>query len=181
MIILCDIDNVVCDTTAAILTQYNEEYNDNLTIDDIKTYWMERYVKPEAKEKFYEFFLKKETWKRVKPIEENIKGIQWLIDNGHDVYFVTATWSDNLKKKSNFLKRCFKNIDVEDKLIKSNHKELILGSVIIDDYTRNIIMSKCPTKVCIKYPWNEDYEKYYDGDRWSSVIEWVNDEFNAGI
>jgi len=174
MRVLCDIDNVVSDTTEAVLAQYNEEYNDNLTINDIKTYWMEQYVKPEARDIFYEFFLKKETWKRVKAI--NVEAVQWLIDN-HEVYFVTATDSDNIKKKSNFLKRTFKNINVEDRLVKANHKEIIMGDIIIDDYQKNLETSLCEEKICIAYPWNEDYK----GERYSSVAEYILNRFGVEV
>lgn len=174
---LVDIDNVLIDTTAAVLAQYNEEYNDNLTMSDIKSYWMEQYVKPEAKESFHEIFLKKETWKRAKPIQGNVKAVQWLIDSNHDVFFVTSTWSDNLKKKSNFLKRCFKNIDIEDRLIKSSHKEIITGDVMIDDYARNLNLTLCPEKVCIAYPWNE----HYKGQRFSSIAEYIDCTFGNDI
>lgn len=174
MIILCDIDNVVINTTEAVIAQYNEECNDNLVIDDVKSYWMEQYVKPEHRENFFEFFLMKETWKRAKAI--NVEAVQWLIDN-HEVYFVTATQSDNVKKKSNFLKRTFKNIDVEDRLIKANHKELVMGDIIIDDYPKNLETSPCAEKVCIAYPWNSDY----NGERFSSVSEYILKRFGVQV
>ena len=100
-----------------------------------------------------------------------------IIDEEHDVFFVTSTWSDNLKKKSNFLKRCFVGIDIEDRLIKANHKEIVKGDVMIDDYSKNLKTSICEENVCIAYPWNEDWT----GLRFNTVAEWIKFRYNVDV
>ena len=52
MIIACDVDNVLNNLTESVLKVYNSDYNDNLKIEDIKSYGIEDYVKPEFKKDF---------------------------------------------------------------------------------------------------------------------------------
>ena len=152
-----DIDNCICNTTEAVLSLYNEEWNDNLTLDDIKSYWIENYVKPEARENFHKYFLSKTMWKRVKPI--NIEPIQALIDDDKfEVYFVTATSAENCAKKISFLSKHLKNIDISDRFIRTTHKEMIKADVLIDDCTDNLNSDPDKLNLCLAYPWNTDFE-----------------------
>lgn len=163
--IIVDIDNTVNDLCNAVLSVYNEDYNDNLTVDDITDYYIENFVKPEAKENFHNYFTEKETWKRIKPI--NIEAVQWLIDN-HNVYFVTATEPCNLEKKQNWLGRQFKNIDLRKRLVRCYDKSIMLGDVMIDDCTDNLWRFN-GVAVCIDYPWNQSW----DGIRVKDVNEFI--------
>ena len=59
MRICIDIDGVVNNLPETVIDVYNEDYNDNLTINDITKYNIENFVKPEAKENFYKYFTDK--------------------------------------------------------------------------------------------------------------------------
>lgn len=163
--ILIDIDNVCNDLCNAVLSVYNEDYNDNLTVNDVTNYYIENFVKPEAKENFHNYFIDKRTWKRIKGI--NIEAVQWLIDN-HNVYFVTATEPANLPKKQNWLSRQFKNIDLRKRLVRCYDKGMMLGDVMIDDCTDNLWRFN-GVAVCIDYPWNQSW----DGIRVKDVNEFI--------
>lgn len=56
MIIGIDIDNVLCTTTQAVLSVYNEDAADNLKIENIKSYYIENFVKSEFKNNFSSYF-----------------------------------------------------------------------------------------------------------------------------
>lgn len=171
VIVALDIDNCICNTTEAVLSVYNEEWNDNLSVDDIKTYWIENYVKPEAKESFHKYFLSRDMWKRVKPI--NIEAIQKLIDdNRFEVYFVTATSAENCAKKISFLSKHLKNIDISDRFIRTTHKELINADVLIDDCTDNLNSDYSKINLCLAYPWNTDFSGRRFGFM-SDIVEWL--------
>lgn len=167
MTIALDIDNTINNLAEAILSVYNEDYNDSLKLDDITDYYIERFVKPEAKKDFWKLFVEKETWKRIKPI--NVKAVQWLIDN-HTVYFVTATEPCNLEKKQNWLGRNFKNIDIRKRLVRCYDKGLINADILIDDCTKNLKEFK-GIGVCINYPWNQDW----DGIRVDNIETFINE------
>lgn len=173
--VLIDIDNVTCNTTEAVLEHYNEKFHDNLKIDDIKDYYIEQFVKPEAREIIPKYFEDKEMWKRVHVI--NQKAIQWLIDNTH-VWWVTSTQCINIPKKESFLKKHFKNINVSDRLIRATNKQMLMGDYAIDDYEKNL-KGGSYQPVCIAYPWNEG--KISDRYRYKSIADWIAESFGVVI
>jgi 5'(3')-deoxyribonucleotidase len=173
MIYGLDVDNIVNTLTEAVLSVYNGDWDDNLTVNDITEYSIEKFVKPEAAEKFYEYFTDKRVWKRIKPI--NIEAVQWLIDH-EDVYFVTATEPANLYKKQRWLGRLFHNIDLRKRLVRCYDKGLMDVDVLIDDSTKNLNAGRY-LGVCIAYPWNEDWT----GLRFNTVAEWIKCKYNVNI
>jgi 5'(3')-deoxyribonucleotidase len=54
MKILIDIDNTLCDNMGAWLAIYNEESRDTLVPEDIKTWDIESYLKPDYVKFFWE-------------------------------------------------------------------------------------------------------------------------------
>ena len=173
MRVLCDIDGIVNNLPEAVLEVYNEDWNDNLTINDIREYHIEKFVKPEARDDFYKYFTDKRVWKKIKPI--NVEAVQWLIDNT-EFYFCTSTEPFNLYKKERWIKRNFTNIDTRKQLIRCHNKQLVKADILIDDCTKNLVGGSYEG-VCIAYPYNTDYK----GRRFSSVAEYVNYAFNNDI
>lgn len=171
--VLIDIDNVTCNTTEAVLEHYNEKFHDNLSVDDIKDYYIEQFVKPEAKGIIPQYFEDKEMWKRVHVI--NQQAIQWLIDNTH-VWWVTSTQCINIPKKESFLKKHFHNINVSERLIRATHKQMLMGDYAIDDYEKNL-KGGSYQPVCIAYPWNKG--KISDRYRYKSIADWVAETFGV--
>lgn len=171
MRVLCDIDGVINNLSEAVLEIYNEDWNDNLTIDDITEYHMENFVKPEAKESFKEYFIDKRVWKKIKPI--NIESVQWLINNT-DFYFCTSTEPCNLYKKERWLNRIFKNLNTRKQLIRCHNKGLIEADLLIDDCTKNLLAGNY-TGICVDYPYNQDYKGY----RVKTLDDFVVDIINA--
>ena len=156
MRILCDIDGVVNNLPEAVLSVYNEDWNDNLTINDIKEYHIEKFVKPEARDNFYNLFTDSRVWKRIRPV--NVEAVQWLIDNT-EFAFCTSTEPYNLYKKERWLNRTFKNLDTRKQLIRTHHKGWIDADFLIDDCTKNLMSGKY-VGICINAPYNQDYKGY---------------------
>lgn len=171
--VLCDVDGIINTLPEAVLEVYNEDWNDNLTIKDIREYHIEKFVKPEARDEFYKYFTDKRVWKRIKPI--NVEAVQWLIDHT-DFYFCTSTEPYNLYKKERWINRNFTNIDTRKQLIRCHRKQLIQADILIDDCANNL-MNGSYVGVCIAYPYNADYI----GLRFSSVAQFVNWQFGNEI
>ena len=132
--------NSLCE---AVLTIYNEDVGDNLTVDDIKDYYIEKYVKPETRETFYEYFTDKRVWKRIKLIDNCVDIIKEFYNSGHDIYFVTSTEAENVYKKSKWLQRNFPFLNIRKRLICIHNKKLLEGlDVLVDDYLGNLVGSK---------------------------------------
>ena len=70
MTILCDVDNIINNLAETVLKIYNEESGDNLTKNDITSYYIENFVKAEYKENFHKYFLCKDVWKKCELIPD---------------------------------------------------------------------------------------------------------------
>ena len=69
MKILIDVDNIIGNLCEAVLSVYNEDSGDNLTCEDIKSYYIENFVKEQYKDNFFHYFLDRRVWKRMKYVE----------------------------------------------------------------------------------------------------------------
>lgn len=173
-----DVDNVICNTTEEILNFINNKLPEaNLKIEDIKSYWIEeslpqkdRWIVPLA-------FTMKEVWKKVKLIEGSVQAIERLYNEGHEIYFVTATTPENFRKKISFLKRNFPFLPasyIENNSISIKKKQLLDLDILVDDYLENLIGRRNYTSICFDYPWNQNYKD--NGDTFRRAYNWTEVE-----
>ena len=99
-----DIDNTICNSSHCVLNYVNERIGTKLQIRDITEYCMENFLPDEHKHLVSEAFHDKEMWKKVELFPTAKYYINRLINEGYDIYFVTATTFANVNKKSSFLK-----------------------------------------------------------------------------
>ena len=69
MVILIDVDNIIGNLCDAVLSVYNEDSGDNLCSENITSYYIENFVKPQYKDNFKHYFLDKRVSKRMKYVE----------------------------------------------------------------------------------------------------------------
>lgn len=154
MKILVDCDNVLNNLAESVLEIYNEEWDDNLTIEDIKDYYIENFVKDAAKHDFYHYFTNKKVWKNIKVAEGAAQVINKLREEGHRVYLCTKTEPENAYKKSQWAWRNF-GFDPRKDFILCPDKSMIQADAIIDDCEENLTGNRI--NVCMAYPWNEKF------------------------
>ena len=169
-----DIDNVCVNTTSCILEQHYADTGERLTLDDIKTYYIENYVSDDYKDDFHLIFLKKEMWKRVKVLPHCVEVIKRLHDMGEEIYFVTATEPQNVAKKARFLQRTFPFLDIRKRLITTHCKQMIKCDVLIDDYEENL-KNGSYFGILMNYPWNRNFNDASD-DKIYRVFDWTQVE-----
>lgn len=155
-----DIDGVLNNLTEAVLEVYNEDSGDNLTVDDITDYMIEKFVKPEYKKDFPKYFMDKRVWKRVKPVQEAINLISKFYKEGNLIYFITSTEPYNLYKKDKWLQRIFPQMifEMDDMLIRIKHKQLVDVDILVDDYSKNLKGKTHYFKILINKPWNQNID-----------------------
>ena len=174
MVIGVDIDNTIVNTTSCILEQHYADTGERLTLDDIKTYYIENYVSDDYKDDFHLIFLKKEMWKRVKVLPHCVEVIKRLHDRGEEIYFVTATEPQNVAKKARFLQRTFPFLDIRKRLITTHCKQMIKCDVLIDDYEENL-KNGSYFGILMNYPWNRNFDDASD-DKIYRVFDWTQVE-----
>lgn len=174
MIIGIDVDSTVCNTTESVLAQHYADTGEKLTLDDIKSYYIENYVSDDYKDDFHLIFYKKEMWKRVKVIPHCVEVIKRLHDRGDSIYFVTSTEPQNITKKARFLQRTFPFLDIRKCLITTHCKQMIGVDILIDDYEMNLINGSY-FGILMDYPWNRNFDDASD-DKIYRVFDWTQVE-----
>src|SRR5574344_418797 len=174
MIIGVDIDNCLISTTEAVLSQHYVDTGEKLTLDDIKSYYIENHVSEEYRDDFHLIFLKKEMWKRAKVIPNCVEVIRRLHNQGHQIYFVTSTEAKNVAKKSSFLQRTFPFLDIRKRLITTHCKQMINVDILIDDYEMNLINGSY-FGILMNYSWNSNFDDASD-DKIYRVFDWTQVE-----
>ena len=182
MIIGIDVDNTIVNTTSCVLAQHYADTGEKLTLDDIKSYYIENYVSDDYKDDFHLIFLKKEMWKRVKVLPNCVEVIKRLHDRGDSIYFVTSTEPQNVAKKARFLQRTFPFLDIRKRLITTHNKQMIVCDILVDDCIDNVINADY-VSILMDYPWNStaifdeaEYDNIYRVFDWLQVepmIEYI--------
>ena len=182
MIIGVDIDSTVCNTTESVIAQHYADTGEKLTLDDIKSYYIENYVSDDYKDDFHLIFYKKEMWKRVKVIPHCVEVIKRMHDRGDSIYFVTSTEPQNITKKARFLQRTFPFLDIRKRLITTHNKQMIKCDILVDDCIDNVVGADYYS-ILMDYPWNStaifdeaEYDNIYRVFDWLQVepmIEYI--------
>lgn len=147
--ILCDIDGVVNDLVEKLLEKYNIKYNDDLTKEDIKEYRIQPFLKEECSDIFKEF-MSDNLIERMSPLPGSVEVITKLMET-YNFYFITSTYSINIKAKSDWLKANFP-LYTEKMLITCHDKALIHGDILIDDCLNNL--HNGIKNIVFDQPWN---------------------------
>lgn len=170
MIIGIDMDDTLYDFVSLVLDRYNNEYNDNVTVDDIKEWDIHQFLKPECKNVFS--FVDDGLFENI-TIEEDAKEfVERLFTKKHEVYFVTAGHPKTIQARDRLLKKSFKKFNSEN-LIMCRQKNLLHLDILIDDcadYFSSDLLYRydCFLKV---QPWNKSaklpvrifkFEKFQD-------------------
>ena len=171
MKILIDVDNIIGNLCDAVLSVHNEDSGDNLCSENITSYYIENFVKPQYKDNFKHYFLDKRVWKRMKYVDGCREYIAKLFNDGHDIYFCTKTEMKNAPKKESYLQRTFPYINIRKKLIVCSDKTMIRADVLIDDCLDNF--GGQDYSIVLDYPWNRNTnnENILRASSWKEIYE----------
>lgn len=177
LIVLCDIDNTVLNTEQLIVDEYNRRYNKSITLNDVNCW---NYFSGKVDDDFFQFLTKPKTWDYVQPLEPICRLVRTMVaqPDYFTVYLVTATnpLKTGLREKLTVASKAT-GVD-KHHIITCNDKHLLIGNIMIDDYTKNIDDTLCNDCWLVNRPWNEDYGKadkfiYVDELRRNWTIEYL--------
>ena len=161
MKIAIDVDNVLVDTTQCVIDYINKHLpNLNLTIEDIKSYYIENALPEEYRWIVPIVFEQSEMWRNVKLIDGAAEAIEKLYNDGCEIYFATATTEHNFKKKVGFLTRSFPFFPdgyVKKHSISIKEKQLLGVDYLIDDCSSHFTGDHTYKSILFDYPWNRDF------------------------
>lgn len=171
MIVSCDIDGVLNNLTECVLQLYNQESGDNLTENDIIEYSIERFVKPEYRNKISRYFLDKRIWEMLK---WDVGWIAKILDNNmYDLYFTTASSLKTINSKAISLAWAIYDYSsmsainiynyIANHTIVTQNKQLILADVVIDDCIDNLqLWNNRVHNILFVKPWNQRLAHLYN-------------------
>jgi 5'-nucleotidase len=170
--ILCiDMDSVIVDLMSEWYKKYNQDYNDNLTINRITTWRANEYVKEECGSKIYDYLNEEGLFLKLKPLPHSIEVINRLVEI-YEVLIVTASPSKiAYQEKEEWILKHLSAIPREN-IIFTHRKELIKGDLLFDDAPHNLLSfeSKGGIAVAMDYPYNREV----NCERVSSWLEFEN-------
>lgn len=158
MIIGIDIDDTICTTSTAVCEWLNERLGTSYSINDITTYSIENMLPPENRLLVSDAFTSKSMWKKLKMITDAAYYIQRMYNEGNEIYFITTTLPENMRKKENFLNSHFTFFPdnyVRKHTIMTSNKQLINCDILIDDNLDNLTGERNYYSICLDYPWNK--------------------------
>lgn len=177
MIILCDLDNVLCCLQEYTIEMYNKKYGTNYTLEDFKEHDVTDTLGIEGAAKMKEIYADAEIYNYLTPISGSRSAMQKFINAGHQVYIVTDAIPCTFEKKVNWIKNYFPFID-ESHIVSMKHKWLFKCDVMIEDNLENLISGHHYERVCMDYPWNRGvHDEVYDIHRcysWDDIVAAVN-------
>ena len=156
IVIGVDIDDVVINLMDQWLFEYNCDYEDNLTRNNILEWDVSKFVKSECGKKIYDYIENPAIYDYCEPVKDSYEGIQFLRTLGR-VVFITNPTIGCAGRKYVWLKENGYIDDMKD-YIEAKDKSLINYDYLIDDNFNNINLSSKPN-VLFTQTWNMQY--YY--------------------
>ena len=151
----------------------NERYNLHVNWSEIDD-WDLRKAFPTLDEiEIYDVLFEAKFWVRVRPFEGAIEGLKWLIDEGHDVYIVTASHPGTVYQKFELVLQRYFPFITPDKLIVIKNKQMLNADILIDDAPHNLIGGDYG-KILMTAPHNRNFDAGANDmirvDNWSEII-----------
>lgn len=188
--IAIDLDAIIIDLLRPWLDWYNINHGDNLTVDDIIDYKVERVAKKTRN--MFAFFKDLNNYANCPVLPGASEGLLELHDAGHDVIVATATAGRTAELKWQLVKKAAPWFD-DDNVQVGSRKDRIYADVFIDDAPKNIssYRRRWPKAhiLTIAYPYNrvsqslvnlraEDHNNTVQA--WRQICDYIHNLANYG-
>ncbi len=173
MTILVDMDDTIEQLLKAWIRRINEKYGYSVTLDQITDWNVAAPYPGLTHHQVYNVLHEPGFWKTVEPIPGAAEGLKHFLEQGHEVFIVTATQREHLQEKmDDVLFRYFPFLTWEQVII-TGKKQMINGDVLIDDGIHNL-EGGAYQKILFSAPHNRSYDAPAHGmiraDSWEDVV-----------
>lgn len=166
MVIKIDVDGVIRNMFEEMCEVYNQQFNDNVKVEDIYDYRVDEVftkVREELHMSAHDYFFKKHSRRMFldsKPYDGVCESINKLRDAGHKV--VIVTWQFNLENKMNTLLFLDKHNIQYDDICFTKDKWMVYGDWMIDDNLGFILDEREKSrKILVDMPYNRNVENEF--------------------
>lgn len=175
--IAIDADSTLNNLDEALVSLYNDTYEDKISLDMFVNYDWYSCFSFEIAERLNKLLLNKNLWDSLIPIKESQRVVKTLIDSNIDVYIATATNPINFPWKVEWFNKHFPFID-EKHIICIHDKSLLDVDFLIDDCLSQLLNTKWAYRICVDHTWNRDiYDECHSIHRcynWAEILTEVN-------
>ena len=177
MTILVDLDDTIEQLLKALVARANERFGRNAAVDDVTDWSIICAFPGIAKQQILDFMREPDFWDTVEPVPGAAEGLKHFMDEGHEVYIVTATEYEHVAEKmKGVLFRWFPFISWNQVIITSR-KQMIRGDVLIDDGVHNLEGGSY-IKILVTAPYNRDYDAEANGmirvNSWDEIVRAID-------
>lgn len=136
--ILVDMDDTIENLSEAWVDYLNDRYRTSVSASDISSWDISQAFPTLSKSDVYGALKETALWEAVKPLPGAVKYLKKLVEDGNDVFIVTASHPDTVGVKMNrVLFRYFPFIPYQNVIICSK-KQMVSGDILIDDGVHNL-------------------------------------------
>ena len=173
MTILVDMDDTLEQLVKAWVKRANEKFGRNAEPNDITAWNVGAAYPGIPREDVYGVIDEPGFWRSVEPMPGAQEALKHLMDEGHEVFIVTATEIGHVEEKmKDLLFRFFPFLTWEQVIITSR-KQMIRGDVLIDDGIHNLEGGQY-RKILFTAPHNRFYDAEANGmirvDTWEEIV-----------
>lgn len=177
MVIVVDVDDVICNLQETVIKLFNERFGTSYTINDFTEYNIMNVLPLQDGTVMTDMYGESGLYNKVKPLQGAQDGLQKLINNGHQVYLVTAAIPKTYDEKVKFIHRYFPFID-DGHIVCMKHKWMFKCDIMIEDNYETLITKPYYYRILMDQPWNQSTKDYardiYRCYNWDDVVAAVN-------
>jgi 5'(3')-deoxyribonucleotidase len=188
--IICDIDNILADTLPHWLSAIARKYGVYAEINDINQYDLTQCYPLDklSRSSVFEFLQQPGFTTGIPPMPGAVAVINQLIEDGHEVYLVTArTGATHIIETFAWVKNHLPSFDLA-RLVFMKDKHLIQADILIDDNPETLLKffqsNPAGQLYSIEYPYNSvlnnvDYIQMfqYGDDAWEAIYKEITRNF----
>ena len=177
MRILVDMDDTIEQLLDAWVRRANEKFDRDISLDEITGWNVAAPYSGLTREDIYGVTYEPGFWSGVKPMPGAAEALKHFMDEGHEVYIVTATEIKHVEEKmKGLLFRYFPFLSWNQVII-TRRKQLIRGDVLIDDGIHNLEGGDY-RKILFTAPHNRFYDAGANGmtrvNTWEEIVEIID-------
>ncbi len=162
MTILVDMDDTIEQLLKAWVSRANAKYGRNVSLDEITDWNVAAPYPGVTKKEIYGVTYEPGFWSSIEPMPGAAEALRHFMDEGHEVYIVTATEIEHVEEKmKGLLFRYFPFLSWAQVII-TGRKQMIRGDVLIDDGIHNLVGGEY-RKILFTAPHNRDYDAEANG------------------
>lgn len=177
MVLCVDVDDVICNLQETVIKLFNDRFGSNYKLNDFTEHNIMNILPLQDGTVMKDMYGESGLYNKVKPFPGAQEGLQKLINDGHQVYLVTAAIPKTYDEKVKFIHRYFPFID-DGHIVCMKHKWMFKCDIMIEDNYETLITKPYYHRIVMDQPWNQSTKDYardiHRCYNWDDIVAAVN-------